>query len=132
MPVSHRKKAGSLVTTDYLTLPAGTSVEIAIVRLREQAPNLKIIHYIYIVDRENILEGVVSIRNLFMASSHQTLAEIGNPKLIKIMPEGGLNEVSQAFLKYKFQALPVLDKGNHLKGVISFGTLLDVLLKKTR
>ncbi len=82
MPVSRKGKAVSLITTDYLALPPETTAETAIIRLGEQAPNLKVIHYIYVLDKEGILEGFASMRDLFAASSHQTLAEICDQKLI--------------------------------------------------
>jgi CBS domain-containing protein len=119
--------AGGLMTTAYLSLPSGVTVETAIARLKAEAPNLDIMDYIFIVDEEEILQGVVSIRDLLTAHSTQTLAEIQPGRVVSVNPDEDQNEVVEAFAKYGFRALPVVDEGGHLKGVIGFRSVLDVL-----
>jgi Mg/Co/Ni transporter MgtE len=119
--------AGGLMTTAYLSLPPRVTVETAIVRLKAEAPNLDIMDYIFIVDEEEILQGVVSIRDLLTAHSTQTLAEIQPGRVVSVNPDEDQNEVVKAFAKYGFRALPVVDEGGHLKGVIGFRSVLDVL-----
>jgi magnesium transporter len=119
--------AGALMTTAYLSLPAGVIVETAIARLRAAAPNLDIIDYVYVVDEEEMLLGVVSIRDLLTAHSHQPLSEILAPRIVSVKLDEDQNEVVDAFAKYGFRALPVVDEGGHLKGVIGFRSVLDVL-----
>jgi magnesium transporter len=119
--------AGGLMTTAYLSLNPGVTVETAIARLRAEAPNLDIIYYIYVVDEEEVLQGVVSIRDLLTAQSYQLLSEIQTPRTVSVKLDEDQNEVVEAFAKYGFRALPVVDEENHLKGVISFRSVLDVL-----
>ena len=119
--------AGGLMTTAYLSLPPGVTVETAIVRLKAEAPNLDIMDYIFIVDEEEILQGVISIRDLLTAHSTQTLAEIQSGRVVSVNPDEDQHEVVEAFAKYGFRALPVVDEGGHLKGVIGFRSVLDVL-----
>ena len=83
--------------------------------------------YIFIVDEEEILQGVVSIRDLLTAHSTQTLAEIQPGRVVSVNPDEDQNEVVEAFAKYGFRALPVVDEGGHLKGVIGFRSVLDIL-----
>src|SRR5204862_843838 len=59
--------AGALMTTDYAWLPAPITVEEAVERLRLQAPNSETIYYIYIVDEQRRLQGVLSLRDLILA-----------------------------------------------------------------
>jgi magnesium transporter len=120
------------MTTDYLSVTPDTTAETAVSRLREEAPNLRVIHYIYVVTKENVLQGVISIQDLLTAQSHQPLAEIVAERVIGVTPEANYREVFEAFRKYKFRALPVLDEGNHLKGVIPLEGLLDILLPRIR
>jgi CBS domain-containing protein/sporulation protein YlmC with PRC-barrel domain len=119
--------AGGLMTTAYLSLNPKVTVEAAIARLRAEAPNLDIIDYIYVVDEEEVLLGVVSIRDILTAQSHQPLSEIQAPRVVSVKQDEDQNEVVEAFAKYGFRALPVVDEGNHLRGVISFRSVLDVL-----
>ena len=119
--------AGGLMTTAYLTLPPRVTIETAIARLKAEAPNLDIMDYIFVVDEEEVLLGVVSIRDLLTAQSHQTLSEIQPTRVVSVKPDEDQNEVVEAFAKYGFRALPVVDEGGHLKGVIGFRSVLDVL-----
>jgi Mg/Co/Ni transporter MgtE len=119
--------AGGLMTTAYLRLPPRLSVEHAISRLRTEAPHLDIIDYIYVVDEEETLLGVVSIRDLLTAQSHQSLSDILSARVVKVKLDEDQSEVVEAFAKYGFRALPVVDEGDHLKGVIGFRSVLEVL-----
>jgi magnesium transporter len=119
--------SGALMTTAYLSLPPGVIVETAIARLRAEAPNLDIIDYVYVVDEEEMLLGVVSIRDLLTAHAHQPLSEILAPRVVSVKLDEDQNEVVEAFAKYGFRALHVVDEGNHLRGVIGFRSVLDVL-----
>ncbi|MDI6763842.1 MAG: CBS domain-containing protein [Thermodesulfobacteriota bacterium] len=121
------ESAGGLMTTAYLSLTPDITVEAAISRLKSEAPNLDIIDYIYVVDEEEALQGVISIRDLLTAHSQQPLSEIQTPRVVSVKLDEDQNEVVDAFAKYGFRALPVLDDENRLRGVISFRSVLDVL-----
>jgi magnesium transporter len=125
--VHPEETAGGLMTTAYLSLTPNVNVETAITRLRTTAPELDIIDYIYVVDDEETLLGVVSIRNLLTAQPHQPLSEIQAPRVVSVEPEEDQKEVVEAFAKYGFRALPVVDDHGHLRGVISFRSVLEVL-----
>jgi CBS domain-containing protein/sporulation protein YlmC with PRC-barrel domain len=119
--------AGGLMTTAFLSLTPEVTVEAAIARLKVEAPNLDIVDYIYIVDEGEVLQGVVSIRDLLTAQSHQSLSQIQAPRMVSVKLDEDQDEVVEAFAKYGFRAIPVIDEGNHLKGVISFRSVLEVL-----
>jgi len=125
--IHSEETAGGLMTTAYLSLPPEVTVETAISRLKAEAPNLDIMDYIFVVDEEEELRGVVSIRDLLTAHSHQTLSEISPSRVVSVKPDADQKEVVDAFAKYGFRALPVVDEGGHLKGVIGFRSVLDVL-----
>lgn len=118
--------AGGLMTTAYLSLTPKVTVEAAIGRLKSEAPDLDIMDYIFVVDEEEVLQGVVSIRDLLTAHSHQTLSEIQPARVVSVKLEEDQNEVAEAFAKYGFRALPVVDEEGHLKGVISFRSVLGI------
>lgn len=121
------KTAGGLMTTEFLSLHPRVTVETAIARLKAESQNLDIIDYIYVIDEEEVLQGVVSIRNLFTAQQNQLLSELQSQRLVSVKLEGDQKEVVEAFAKYGFRALPVVDEENHLKGVIGFRSVLDIL-----
>jgi len=125
--VHPEETAGGLMTTAYLSLTPEVTVEAAIARLRAEATNLDIIDYIYVLNEKNVLQGVVSIRDLFATQSHQPLSEIETPRLVSVKVDTEQDKVVKLFTKYGFRALPVVDEDNYLKGVIGFRSVLDVL-----
>jgi CBS domain-containing protein/sporulation protein YlmC with PRC-barrel domain len=125
--VHPEETAGALMTTAYLSLNPGVTAETAIARLKAEAENLDIIDYVYVVNEEEILLGVVSIRDLLTAQSHQPLSGLLAPRVVSVKLEEDQKEVVEAFAKYGFRALPVVDEEEHLKGVIGFRSVLDVL-----
>ena len=125
--VHPEETAGGLMTTAYLQLTGDLAVETAMARLRAESPELDIIDYIFIVDREEALQGVVSIRNLLTAQPQQFLSELLAPRVVSVKLDDHQKEVVETFAKYGFRALPVVDEENHLRGVISFRSVLEVL-----
>jgi len=125
--VHPEETAGGLMTSAYLSLTPDITVEGAISRLKAEAQNLDIMDYIYVVDEEDVLLGVVSIRDLLTAQPNQSLSQIQVPRVVSVKFDKGQKEVVETFAKYGFRALPVVDEENHLKGVISFRSILDVL-----
>jgi CBS domain-containing protein len=124
--VHSEETAGGLMTTAYLSLHPEVTIEVAIARLKAEAPNLDIMDYIFIVGEEEILQGVVSIRDLLTAHPHQTLSEIQPSRVVSVKLDEDQNEVVEAFSKYGFRAVPVVDEEGHLKGVISFRSILGI------
>ncbi len=119
--------AGGLMTTAYLQMSGETTGETALARLRAESQELDIIDYVYVVDSEEVLQGVVSIRSLLTAHPQQCLSDLVAPRVVSVTPDVNQKEVVEAFAKYGFRALPVVDEENHLRGVISFRSVLEVL-----
>lgn len=119
--------AGGLMTTAYLQLAGDAAVETAIARLRGESEELDIIDYVFVVDREEVLQGVVSIRDLLTAQPQQLLSSLLSPRVVSVKLDENQKEVVETFAKYGFRAVPVVDDGNHLRGVISFRSILEVL-----
>jgi Mg/Co/Ni transporter MgtE len=119
--------AGGLMTTAYLQLTGDVAVETAMARLRAESEDLDIIDYVFVVDREEVLEGVVSIRDLLTAQPQQSLSGLLAPRVVSVKLDDNQKEVVEAFAKYGFRAVPVVDEENHLRGVINFRSVLEVL-----
>ncbi len=119
--------AGGLMTTAYLQLMGDAAVEVAMARLRTEADELDIIDYVFVVNREEVLQGVVSIRDLLTAQPQQSLSELLTPRIVSVKLEANEKEVVETFAKYGFRALPVVDDEDRLRGVISFRSVLEVL-----
>ncbi|MFH1227736.1 MAG: CBS domain-containing protein [Planctomycetota bacterium] len=129
--LSHPEKtAGALMTTDYLALDKETTVEQTIAKIREIAVDNKPIYlyYIYVIDADQSLQGVVNMRRLFAAQPTAKLNEIMNTKIVKVKINTHEATVITTYIKYNFVALPVVDGHNILKGVILFKDLSNKVM----
>ncbi len=119
--------AGGLMTTAYLQLTGDAVVETAMARLRAESEELDIIDYVFVVDKEEVLQGVVSIRDLLTAQPQQSLSTLLASRVVSVKLGENQKDVVEAFAKYGFRAVPVVDDENHLRGVISFRSILEIL-----
>lgn len=119
--------AGSLVTVDYIAVRLGWNVHQTLEHLRKVGRDAEVISYIYVVDSHGKLEGVVSLRDLIMAQPGEPLANLVNPDVISVRADTDQEEAAQILAQYAFLALPVVDDGGRLIGIISVDDLFDVI-----
>jgi magnesium transporter len=120
--------AGGLMTTDFISFSRETTVEEALKVIRLLAPDVEMIYYSYILNREEQLEGVLSLKELIMASPATPLEKImkTNPKAV--LPGTDKKEVAAMVSKYNLMAVPVVDEDNQLLGIITVDDIVDILL----
>lgn len=119
--------AGGRMTKDYITLMPEMTADEAIVFLRENAPDAETIYYIFVVNEEEKLEGVVSLRELIVSKGTTTIQEIMNPHVITIDEEMDQEEVARLFKKYDFLVMPVVNEAREIKGIITIDDVIDVI-----
>jgi magnesium transporter len=119
--------AGGLMTTDFIALPEYIPVEEAIQRLREIAPEAEIIYYVYVVDAETRLSGVLSLRDLIAAEDGTLLKEIMIRNVISVPSDMDQEEVARVVSRYDLFAIPVIDEEQRLLGIITVDDILDVM-----
>jgi magnesium transporter len=115
------------MTTSYLAISPETTVDETLTMLRTQGSSLDIVYYVYVIDREEILQGVASIKELLRAKPENLVSEIYETRLISARVDDNADDLAEIFAKYGIRAIPVLDESNHLKGVIRFKTILEIL-----
>jgi magnesium transporter len=121
------ESAGGIMTTEFISLPDDIPVEEAIARLREIAPEAETIYYVYVVDDEGRLIGVLSLRDLIAAAEGTILKNIMRRNIISVNAELDQEEVARVVSKYDLLALPVVDEQDHLLGIITFDDIIDVM-----
>jgi magnesium transporter len=119
--------AGSVMTTDYATLPADVTVSEAMRLLRQQAPAAETIYYVYVVDADRRLIGFVSLRDLVLARPSTMVRDIMQPEVISVRADQDREEVAHLLAKYDFLAIPVVDDGDRLVGIVTHDDVADVL-----
>ena len=120
--------AGGLMTTDFISFSGETTVEEALKVIRLLAPDVEMIYYSYILNREEQLEGVLSLKELITASPATLLEQImkTNPKAV--LPETDKKEVAAMVSKYNLMAVPVVNEDKQLLGIITVDDIVDFLL----
>jgi magnesium transporter len=119
--------AGALMTTDYAWLPANITVEEALERLRLQAPDKETIYYVYVVDEQRRLQGVVSLRDLILAPRRALIHDIMETKVVTVRDTDDQEKAAQEFREYDLLAMPVVDADNRLVGIITSDDVIDVI-----
>ncbi|MFO1019126.1 MAG: magnesium transporter [Planctomycetales bacterium] len=119
--------AGSIMTTEYASLPENITVGEALHQLRIQAPNSETIYYIYVIDSNRRLRGFVSLRQLIMARVGTLVSDIMDREVMSVRVEDDQEAVAQMMARYDFLAVPVVDQQNQLVGIITHDDIVDVL-----
>jgi len=119
--------AGSVMTTEYATVPSETTAEQAVAMIRQQAPSRETIYYIYVLDKGRHLIGFLSLRDLILARSSETVSEIMQRDVVSVRVDQDREEAAQELAQYDFLAIPVVDDQNRLVGIITHDDVIDVM-----
>lgn len=118
--------AGRLMTTEIAALRRQWTAAEALDYLRSLT-DAETLHYLYVVDRENHLLGVVPLRNLLMARPSATVDTIMSPDVVAVPVTADQEELAEFISRYDYFAIPVVDPDNRLLGVVTVDDALDVL-----
>jgi magnesium transporter len=118
--------AGSLMNTEFLALDQELTVAQAIEAIR-QYPRKDSFFYVYCVDAESHLVGVLSLRSLILANASMQLKNIMVQSVVRTQIDSEPEEVAQLVSKYDLLSMPVVDTQNRLVGVVTVDDILDVI-----
>lgn len=120
--------AGGMMTTDFAALPGGLTAGEAIETLRRLHEQLgSSLAYVYGVDDDGILEGVVSFRELVFARPGQGLEEVMITDLVSVTTDTDREVVSELIHRFHLVALPVVDDDGRLVGIVKFGEAIEAI-----
>lgn len=120
-------KAGGLMNPRFSRVRPDLRVDEALSYVRRQALDRVMLYYVYVLDSEQRLVGVVSLRRLFTAKGDQLVSELMNPHVVSVNEQLDQEQVSQIFSLHDLVALPVVDENNCVQGIITVDDVLDVL-----
>jgi CBS domain-containing protein len=107
-------------TEKFITMPASTQVNRVLTNFRDIAHNMNVIMYIYIVDEDHRLKGIVDFRELIAAEPDQKLGDIMTRNTLCLNPNQNLNDAIDMFARYGFRAIPIVNEDDKLLAVVSF------------
>jgi magnesium transporter len=119
--------AGGLMTSEFLALRRRMTADQAVGAIRAWSPAVETAYYLFVVDREEVLCGVVSLRQLIVARSSTSLSDIMNHDVISVRADADQEECARLMSRYDLLALPVVDERQRLLGVITVDDLVEVL-----
>jgi magnesium transporter len=119
--------AGGLMTSEFLALRRRMTAAEALQAIHDWQPDKETSYYLYVVDRDRHLCGVVNMRQLIVAPPTTTLMEIMGIEVISVPAGTDQEECARLMARYDLETLPVVDEHNILLGVITIDDVIDVL-----
>ena len=119
--------AGSIMTTEYVSLRPDMTVEESILRIRRTGVDKETIYTCYVTKNRTLI-GLVTVKDLLLAQDDETtIAEIMETNVISVNTHTDQEEVARMFSKYDFLALPVVDAESRMVGIVTFDDAMDVM-----
>ena len=123
--------AGSLMTPDYISLQDNMTVGEALAYIKKEGMDSETVYTCYVKEKGRKLEGIVSLRSLVINDDDVKISELMGTDYVYVNVYDDQEEVSEAFKKYGFLAIPVVDKEHRLVGIITVDDILDVIEEET-
>ena len=119
--------AGSIMTTEFVSLTADMTVEDAFKRIRRTGVDKETIYLCYVVNESRVLIGLVSVRTLLLHEEDDIISDIMESSIVSVNTLDDQETVSQMLSKYDFIAMPVVDQEHRLVGIVTIDDAMDVM-----
>lgn len=119
--------AGSIMTTEYVSLRAHMTVNDAFTRIRRTGVDKETIYTCYVTDENKKLIGLLSVRDLLLSDTQAVIGDIMETNIVYVNTHDDREDAARMFDKYDFIALPVVDNEKRLVGIVTFDDAIDVL-----
>ncbi len=127
--LSHEEDtAGGLMNNQFVAFPPDITVQEATERFKKDAEEIETVYYVYIVDNQEKLIGVTSLRELLLAEPSALLSDIMHTKVKTVSPDADEMVVAETISKYNLVALPVIDSEGFLLGIVTVDDVIDRIL----
>jgi magnesium transporter len=122
------RTAGGLMTTDYTWIYPHRTAEQTIRKIREIAPESEFIYYLYVLDKQDRLLGVLTLRTLLLAQPDASIERIMETEVVGVPPEMEAQEVAGAIARYDLLAVPVVDAEGKMLGIVTVDDAIDAIM----
>lgn len=123
---------GSLMTSDILTFSAEQTIADAKEYIRVEKPEMESLYSLFVVDANNVLKGIITMRDLLVTDSQTPLEKVMNTNLNSVNDYDRLDAISGIVSKYNLLAVPVTNDHDELEGMVVIDDIFDELLGKKR
>lgn len=121
------ESTGGIMTTGYIEVNENMTAKEAIEHMRKNAEDAETIYYIYVVDNDEKLVGVLSLRELITARDSVVVADLMSENIISVYDDDDRELAVKLVSKYDLIAIPVVDRENILRGIITVDDIIDVM-----
>ena len=119
--------AGGLMNPRFARLRPDESIEQAITYLRQQLSQVELVFYAYVLDEQQRLLGIVSLKDLVRADRDKTVADVMTTKIFRVSDVADEKEIAHLLTAHKIKAIPVVDAQNRMMGIVTAEDVIDVL-----
>ncbi|NLK49449.1 MAG: magnesium transporter [Candidatus Cloacimonetes bacterium] len=123
--------AGGIMATEFVSVSDQMSVKQALEYLQKHGDDAESISYLYMLDIEGRVHGVVSLRDIVTSKFDVRLSDLANPNVITVPTDMDQEEVAQVFIKYGFSGIPVVDEDHKMVGIITADDVLDIVVDES-
>jgi magnesium transporter len=119
--------AGGLMNPRFARLRPEASIDEAITYLRQELSHVETIYYAYVLDEEQRLQGVVSLKDLVLADPKKTVKDVMTTELFKVLEDTDQEPIAHLLSVHGIQAIPVVDTQGRMKGIVTADDVIDML-----
>ncbi|MCB9025147.1 MAG: magnesium transporter [Bdellovibrionaceae bacterium] len=119
--------AGGIMSSDYLALNQNLTVSDTIKNIQEEDEDIGVAFYIYVVNDNEQLVGVLSLKTLLLSKKNETLKDLMFTDVISVTVDTDQEKVAKVVEHYDFLSVPVVDQNNRLVGIITVDDIIDVI-----
>ena len=123
--------AGGIMATEFISIRENKTIEKTLKYLQKEAPDAESAYYLYVINKENVLKGVVSLRDIVCNDFNTKISEITNTNVISVPYYMDQEEVASKFEKYGFMTMPVVDENNKILGIVTVDDIVEVMQEET-
>ncbi len=127
----HDKSAGSLMATEFISIRENKTILKTLEYLHTAVEDAEMVYYLYVIDRQDHLKGVVSLRDIVASDFDTRIAQITNPHVVSVHVDDDQEAVANVFAKYDYLMLPVVNDENVICGVITVDDVIDIIQEET-
>ena len=125
--------AKALMSQDFVAMPKETTVGQALAALRTSGRDSESISYVYVLDKpEGILVGVVDLSDLVLADDNALLKDVMVSPVVGAEADDVREDLADLFVKYHYRMIPVMDREDHLLGVVRYNEIMKGLVTRAR
>lgn len=119
--------AGGIMATEFVSIKENMTIGETLHYLQKETPDVDNAYYIYVVDENALLKGVISLRDIVINSFNVKISDIMNDNAMSIPVDMDKEEVGHIFEKYGYLTMPVVNEYMQILGIVTSDDVMEIL-----